>query len=164
MISKGLPALYYCLIILNSSFKLINFTNRFILNLLQTHLWLLNFFSSFTFQVQKDRSIIILLFTIMFFLLLTTRAKSKSYLWEHFKKFILNTVWIFFLIKVTFKSPASEAGLRKGDVLLGIGQKSTMNPPMSHQQASELIKNSGNNLDLTVRRNPLKGEKFFFCV
>ena len=64
---------------------------------------------------------------------------------------------MFLLWKVNYGSPASNGGLKTGDVLLGIGQRSTVDPPLSHFQASEMIKNSENQLDLTVRRNPHKG-------
>jgi len=54
--------------------------------------------------------------------------------------------------KINFGSPASEAGLRQGDVLMKIGDKSTQNPMMSHADATNLIKNAGNELQVTIAR------------
>jgi hypothetical protein len=49
-------------------------------------------------------------------------------------------------------SPASDAGLRTGDVLLSIGNTSTLSPPMTHSTASDMIKHSGNTLNVQVQR------------
>jgi hypothetical protein len=54
--------------------------------------------------------------------------------------------------KVQSGSPASDAGLRTGDVLLSIGNTSTLSPPMTHSTASDMIKHSGNTLNVQVQR------------
>lgn len=47
-------------------------------------------------------------------------------------------------------SPADDAGLKSGDLLLAIGNQKTNN--MSHQIASDVVKRAGNSLDVTVSR------------
>lgn len=61
-------------------------------------------------------------------------------------------------------SPAEDSGLKCGDVLIGIGPQSTVNPPMSHRKASDTIKYAGNELNVTVQRNHTNGDYNYFNI
>lgn len=58
--------------------------------------------------------------------------------------------------QVQLGSPAADAGLRSGDVLLEVNNTSTVSPPLSHGSASDLIRRSGNTMDVKVQRQPAK--------
>ncbi|CAG2166235.1 unnamed protein product [Oppiella nova] len=49
-------------------------------------------------------------------------------------------------------SPASDAGLRPGDILLNVGNHSTTSPPMTHSQARDIINTTANTLNVQVQR------------
>lgn len=55
-------------------------------------------------------------------------------------------------IQRVFLGSPSEGELHRGDLVLKIGDRDTSR--MSHNEATELIRNSGNNLNLLVQRNP----------
>ncbi|XP_054155640.1 uncharacterized protein LOC128954097 isoform X2 [Oppia nitens] len=49
-------------------------------------------------------------------------------------------------------SPASDAGLRAGDILVNVGDRSTTAPPMTHSLARDIINTAGNTLNVQAQR------------
>ncbi|CAG2106403.1 unnamed protein product, partial [Medioppia subpectinata] len=61
------------------------------------------------------------------------------------------------VLNVQSGSPASDAGLRSGDVLLNVGNRSTTSPPMTHSQARDIINTTANTLNIQVQRPQQQG-------